>query len=59
MKKLFLRAEFGPLWEPWEEDEIGRNNILLLLSPYTKLPFLQPKKPENSIKTWLSRQSPE
>ena len=24
MKKLFLRAEFGPLWEPWEEDEIGR-----------------------------------
>ena len=25
MKKLFLRAEFGPLWEPWEEDEIGRN----------------------------------
>ena len=24
MKKLFLRAEFGPLWEPWGEDEIGR-----------------------------------
>ena len=24
MKKLFLRAEFGPLWEPWEEKEIGR-----------------------------------
>ena len=23
-EKLFLRAEFGPLWEPWEEDEIGR-----------------------------------
>ena len=28
MKKLFLRAEFGPLWEPWEEDEIGRKGIL-------------------------------
>jgi hypothetical protein len=28
MKKLFLRAEFGPLWEPWEEDEIGRNEVL-------------------------------
>ena len=27
MKKLFLRAEFGPLWEPWEVDEIGRKNI--------------------------------
>ena len=27
MKKLFLRAEFGPLWEPWEEDEIGRKSI--------------------------------
>ena len=27
MKKLFLRTEFGPLWEPWEEDEIGRNKI--------------------------------
>ena len=27
MKKLFLRAEFGPLWEPWEEDEIGRKKI--------------------------------
>ena len=27
MKKLFLRAEFGPLWEPWEEDEIGRNTL--------------------------------
>jgi hypothetical protein len=27
MKKLFLRAEFGPLREPWEEDEIGRKNI--------------------------------
>jgi hypothetical protein len=27
MKKLFLRAEFGPLWEPWEEDEIGRKII--------------------------------
>jgi hypothetical protein len=26
MKKLFLRAEFGPLWEPWEVDEIGRNS---------------------------------
>ena len=26
MKKLFLRAEFGPLWEPWEEDEIGRKH---------------------------------
>ena len=29
MKKLFLRAEFGPLWEPWEEDEIGRKEILV------------------------------
>ena len=28
MKKLFLRAEFGPLWEPWEEDEIGRKTYL-------------------------------
>ena len=27
MKKLFLRAEFGPLWEPWEEDEIGRKKL--------------------------------
>ena len=27
MKKLFLRAEFGPLWEPWEVDEIGRKTI--------------------------------
>ena len=27
MKKLFLRAEFGPLWEPWEEDEIGRKFV--------------------------------
>ena len=27
MKKLFLRAEFGPLWEPWEVDEIGRKNM--------------------------------
>ena len=27
MKKLFLRAEFGPLWEPWEVDEIGRKVI--------------------------------
>ena len=24
MKKLFLRAEFGPLWEPWEVDETPR-----------------------------------
>ena len=31
MKKLFLRAEFGPLWEPWEEDEIGRKKISFLL----------------------------
>ena len=29
MKKLFLRAEFGPLWEPWEEDEIGRKKFTL------------------------------
>jgi hypothetical protein len=28
MKKLFLRAEFGPLWEPWEEDEIGRKALV-------------------------------
>ena len=32
MKKLFLRAEFGPLWEPWEEDEIGRKTLLLRCS---------------------------
>ena len=24
MKKLFLRAEFGPLWGPWEVDETPR-----------------------------------
>ena len=30
MKKLFLRAEFGPLWEPWEEDEIGRKALPLV-----------------------------
>jgi hypothetical protein len=30
MKKLFLRAEFGPLWEPWEEDEIGRKDFLVI-----------------------------
>ena len=29
MKKLFLRAEFGPLWEPWEENEIGRKDITI------------------------------
>ena len=29
MKTLFLRAEFGPLWEPWEEDEIGRKHMFL------------------------------
>jgi hypothetical protein len=27
MKKLFLRAEFGSLWEPWEEDEVGRKTF--------------------------------
>ena len=33
MKKLFLRrAEFGPLWEPWEVDEIGRNSSELWLT---------------------------
>jgi len=29
MKKLFLRAEFGPLWGPWEVDETPRKVILL------------------------------
>ena len=37
MKKLFLRAEFGPLWEPWEEDEIGRKAILNLIKEKKKL----------------------
>ena len=32
MKKLFLRAEFGPLWEPWEVDEIGRKTIIIDLT---------------------------
>ena len=27
MKKLFLRAEFGPLWGPWEVDETPRKVI--------------------------------
>ena len=27
MKKLFLRAEFGPLWGPWEVDETPRKCI--------------------------------
>ena len=55
MKKLFLRAEFGPLWEPWEEDEIGRKKILVApkmvsffsaeLTAAKKLPFLM--HPEN------------
>ena len=27
MKKLFLRAEFGPLWEPWEVDETPRKKF--------------------------------
>ena len=31
MKKLFLRAEFGPLWGPWEVDETPRKVILLCL----------------------------
>jgi hypothetical protein len=29
MKKLFLRAEFGPLWEPWEVDETPRKLFLI------------------------------
>ena len=29
MKKLFLRAEFGPLWGPWEVDETPRKDILI------------------------------
>ena len=28
IKKLFLRAEFRPLWEPWEEDETPRKVVL-------------------------------
>jgi hypothetical protein len=38
MKKLFLRAEFGPLWEPWEEDEIGRKDIPYLFGPFFSNP---------------------
>ena len=34
MKKLFLRAEFGPLWEPWEVDETPRNAILRVNENY-------------------------
>ena len=30
MKKLFLRAEFGPLWDPWEVDETPRKWILTM-----------------------------
>jgi len=30
MKKLFLRAEFGPLWGPWEVDETPRKYMFLL-----------------------------
>ena len=40
MKKLFLRAEFGPLWEPWEVDEIGRKyftHILGLILSYRRI----------------------
>ena len=36
MKKLFLRAEFGPLWEPWEEDEIGRKILGLAITELSK-----------------------
>ena len=36
MKNLFLRAEFGPLWEPWEEDEIGIKVNLVLTEQSTK-----------------------
>ena len=42
MKKLFLRAEFGPFWEPWEEDEIGRKNIPHLY--LCKFPYPRGKK---------------
>ena len=35
MKKLFLRAEFGPLWEPWEEDEIGRKTLYNIIEQKT------------------------
>ena len=27
MKILFLREEFGPLWEPWEVDETPRKQM--------------------------------
>ena len=37
MKKLFLRAEFGPLWEPWEVDEIGRNIYCVSTDPKDKM----------------------
>ena len=29
MKKLFLKAEFGPLWEPWKVDETPRKILFL------------------------------
>ena len=32
MNKLFLRAEFGPLWELLEVDEIGRKFNYILFS---------------------------
>ena len=49
MKKLFLRAEFGPLWEPWEVDEIGRK-ILSLYYGNTKLEVCLAKNHQASRK---------
>ena len=39
MKKLFLRAEFGPLWEPWEEDEVGRKEFAFSCQAKTHILF--------------------
>ena len=59
MRYKMLVLVIGYTLEEYRICNIKDYNIPLLLSPYTKLPFLQSKKPENSIKTWLSRQSPE
>ena len=34
MKKLFLRAEFGPLWGPWEVDETPRKFLAMWKSDF-------------------------
>ena len=57
MKKLFLRAEFGPLWEPWEEDEIGRKTLLLRCSTLLSSDNLEGENKEiRGFETTLSLQ---